>query len=93
MTEPTHHLRPDVSAQLDIVLVRIMLHVGIDDLEVARDVLRDALAEAWHHGWMSGHDDASEMRRPLTESPYMRRPATPAAETQPADQGESPTIS
>lgn len=80
MTEPTHDLRPDVSAQLDIVLARVMLHVGIDDLEVAREVLRDALADSWHHGWMSGHDDGSERRYPLTESPYLRRPATPAGE-------------
>jgi hypothetical protein len=78
MTEPTHDLRPDVSAQLDIVLARVMLHVGIDDLEIARETLRDALSDSWHHGWMSGHDDGVERRRPVSENPYHRRPATPA---------------
>lgn len=78
MTEPTHHLRADVSAQLDIVLARVLLHVGIDDMETARESLRDALADAWHHGWMTGHDDGATMRSPVTESPYSRQPAMPA---------------
>lgn len=93
MTEPTHELRPDVSAQLDIVLARVMLHVGIDDLEVARDSLRDALSEAWHHGWMSGHDDAVEQRRPVSENPYHWRPATPAARNAEENAANSDAIS
>lgn len=93
MTEPTHHLRPDVSAQLDIVLARVMLHVGIDDMETARESLRDAFSQVWHHGWMAGHDDGVTQRSPLTDSPYHRRPAAPAAGGSSETPDESDAIS
>lgn len=93
MTEPTFRLRPDVSAQLDIVLARILVHVGIDDLETARDCIRDALSDAFHHGWMSGHDDATEQRRPTTENPYHWITEKSVAAGGGETQGESDTIS
>lgn len=72
MTEPTHHLRADVAVQLDIVLTRVMLQVGLDDLETAREILRRELSEAWHLGWMTGFDDSRDQRYPTTVNPYVR---------------------
>jgi hypothetical protein len=69
MTEPTHDLRRDVAAQLDILLTGIMLQVGLDDLEAARERLRGTLASAWHDGWMAGFDDSAEQRKP-SQNPY-----------------------
>lgn len=73
MTEPTYHLRPDVAAQLDILLSALLVQVGLDDLETARERLREDLAAAWHLGWMAGHDDMAERRSPVTPNPYRRR--------------------
>lgn len=72
MTEPTHHLRRDVAAQLDIVLSGILLSVGLDELERARERLREELSAAWHQGWMSGHTDGIERRSPTSPNPYHR---------------------
>jgi hypothetical protein len=69
MTEPTHHLRPDVSAQLDMILARVMSPVGHDQLDLARERLCRYLASAWHAGWMAGHANGSEHELP-TPNPY-----------------------
>lgn len=69
MTEPTHHLRPDVVAQLDIVVQRLEAAVGLEHGDTPRLILRDALADCWHHGWLSGYDDA-DRRGETTPNPY-----------------------
>jgi len=71
MTEPTHHMRADVAAQLDILLAGIMVNVGLDDLDGARRVLRESLADAWDLGeklgWQeSGYQD-SRAQNPYRE--------------------------
>lgn len=54
MTEPTHHLRRDVAAELDVLLTGVLMAQGFDQLERARDVLRHALARAWQAGERAG---------------------------------------
>lgn len=69
MTEPTHEIRRDVAALLDMSLASIMLSVGIDELETAREKLREQLADAWHQGWMAGHDNGVQRTSPVP-NPY-----------------------
>lgn len=70
MTEPTHHLRPDVEVQIDKLIARVMLQMGLDEIDMARDNVREVLSSAWHSGWMAGFDDSNEQRRPTAENPY-----------------------
>lgn len=69
MTEPTHNMRPDAYAQIEMLAKRIAARLGADDVEVAWDILRNGLSDAWHHGWMTGYDDSNEHRRP-SPNPY-----------------------
>lgn len=71
MTEPTNHLRADVSAQLDIVIAGILANVGLDDLEEARERLRAALSSAWSQGWQAGWDEGAHYTG-AHKNPYHR---------------------
>jgi hypothetical protein len=72
MTEPTHHLRRDVAAQLDILLAGIMANVGLDQLDDARHLLRLALADAWsvgeRTGWRDSFGDTVPAQNPYRET-------------------------
>lgn len=72
MTEPTHHLRRDVAAQLDILLASIMANVGLDQLDDARRVLRLELATAWdlgeRSGWRDSFGDTVPAQNPYRET-------------------------
>ena len=69
MTEPTHHLRPDVEALVRVILDRVQDAVTPLERELAQDRLRKHLANAWHEGWMKGHGDCHEGRMP-SPNPY-----------------------
>jgi len=69
MTEPTHEIRRDVAALLDIQLARILVSVGTDDLELAREKLRAYLSRAWHDGWRAGYYDGHTAGQP-SPNPY-----------------------
>lgn len=69
MSEPTYHLRPDVEVQLDMLVTRLRAALQQEYGETPHLVLRDALADAWHRGWMRGYDD-TDLRGPTSPNPY-----------------------
>lgn len=69
MTEPTHHLRADVMALVDVILEQIEGAVTPLERRLALERLRRHLSHAWHQGWLAGFDDANE-HRPTTPNPY-----------------------
>lgn len=69
MTEPTHHVRRDVAAELDILLSGVLMAQGFDDLDKARSLLRHYLARAWQAGERSGYRSVLHDRTP-DQNPY-----------------------
>lgn len=72
MTEPTHHMRRDVEVQIDMLITRTMLHMGLDEIQDARSMLRQVLASTWTHGFVTGAeltvDDVETVRNPYVET-------------------------
>lgn len=86
MTEPTHHYRPDVEAQLDLLMDITRGQESRALEEAARTALRLALAGAWTVGWIHGRvpvdgdelpaqNPYDEMAAAQAEAGRLRRPA------------------
>jgi hypothetical protein len=69
MTEPTHHYRRDVEAQLDNLIKLIPLQVGQGGMSQARRDLRAALSAAWSNGAIAGLMHIPE-GEPALQNPY-----------------------
>ena len=72
MTEPTHHYRPDVVAQLEYLLDATHDQDSRDLKQTARKSLRSALANAWTAGYVRAslprHDDDFDVVNPYDET-------------------------
>jgi hypothetical protein len=71
MTEPTHHLRRDVAAQLDVILTIITTQIDHHDRDAARRYLRQELGAAWSlgesAGWRASFEDEQSAPNPYDE--------------------------
>lgn len=69
MTEPTHHYRPDVEAQLDLLMDITRGQESRELEQAARLALRLALAGAWTVGWITGRTEGAG-EEPAVQNPY-----------------------
>ena len=72
MSEPTHHYRPDVVAQLEYLLDATRDQDSRMLEEAARESLRAALANSWTAGFVAAslprHDDVVDVVNPYDET-------------------------